>query len=311
MLKFNSLWIVLCLFLAMLLLGCTEATSQEDPQMSPSQEFRDYWYAGQAEITRYKLEQARYGEIHDGDAVMIFVTEDFLNDKQVKYEGGPRGNNVEPILKLNATRKFYTGIYPYSMMTSIFTPVDVKKSTLKVTNSSQEWCGHTYSQLNLRKKHYEGRLHSYFMAEADLEFELDAVLLEDEIWTKIRLNPHDLPTGMVEMIPSTIAQRLKHRTFAVERANATLVSFENSELSENTLMKYTLSYEDFQRTLEITFDSKFPYTIFGWEETMESGFGSGKKTLTTKAIRTHSINSAYWGQHDVADAPLREKLGLE
>ena len=49
-----------------------------------SQEFKDYWYSGEAELTRYELEQARYGEIHRGDAVLIFVTEDFRTDKQVK-----------------------------------------------------------------------------------------------------------------------------------------------------------------------------------------------------------------------------------
>ena len=243
--------------------------------------------------------------------VMIFVTEDFLSDKQVKYEGGPRDNNVEPILKLNATRKFNTGIYPYSMMASIFTPVDYQKSTIKVTTSSQEWCGHTYSQLNLKKKQYKGRLHSYFMDEADEEFALDAALLEDEIWTKIRLNPEGLPTGEIKIIPGTIALRLKHRDFAVETAVATATHFDNAELSENKLTKYSISYQDFKRTLDITFDSAFPHTIYSWEETMESGFGDGKKTLTTKATRTHAINSAYWGQHDVADGPLRAKLGLE
>ena len=43
---------------------------------SPGREqFQNYWYPHGAEISRYRLEQARYGDIHSGDAVLIFVTE--------------------------------------------------------------------------------------------------------------------------------------------------------------------------------------------------------------------------------------------
>ena len=38
--------------------------------------FNAYWYTGLAEITSYSLEQARYGEIHKGSAVLIFVSEE-------------------------------------------------------------------------------------------------------------------------------------------------------------------------------------------------------------------------------------------
>ena len=49
-----------------------------------SREFKEYWYAGKAEITSYELEQARYGELRKGNAVLIYVTEPFLSEKQVK-----------------------------------------------------------------------------------------------------------------------------------------------------------------------------------------------------------------------------------
>ncbi len=293
------------------LIGCSVVNSQSENGFSPSPEFQDYWYGGKAELTRYKLEQARYGEIHEGDAVLIFVTEDFLKDKQVKYEGGPRGKNVVPILKLNATRKFYTGIYPYSMMSSIFTPVATAEQTLKVTTSSQEWCGHTFSQLNLRNNKYKGVLYSYFMDEGDQDFALDAVLLEDELWTKIRLDPSDLPTGQIELIPGTMFLRLRHEGFQVQKANASREKVNNPALSSEPLVKYEVNYADINRSLSITYEASFPYQIVAWEEKTESGYGPAKKIMTTKAVKTHSINTAYWGQHDVADAHLRKELGLE
>ena len=59
--------------------------SKTKPIKTPlSEEFKEYWFAGKAEITSYKLEQARYGELRDGSAVLIYVTEPFLADKQVK-----------------------------------------------------------------------------------------------------------------------------------------------------------------------------------------------------------------------------------
>jgi len=47
----------------------------------PAEEFGAYWYQGKAELTSYTLEQARYGEVHPGEAVLVFVTEDFSKSK--------------------------------------------------------------------------------------------------------------------------------------------------------------------------------------------------------------------------------------
>ena len=291
-------------------LSCSAAGNGEKTITPPAEgEFKNYWYTGKAELTRYTLKQARYGEIHEGDAVLIFVTEDFLTDKQVKYEYGDRGGNVSSVLKLNFTRTFNTGIYPYSMMSSIFTPVDPAEQTLKVTSSSQEWCGHTFSQLNFRDGQYEGSLNSYFQAEGDQEFSLDGVMLEDEIWTKIRLRPSELPTGEIKLIPGSQFLRLRHREFQVENATAALETVQDAPLSSKAQAKYRVTYKDFERALEITFEMEFPYTNVAWEEQTKSGFGNPRK-LTTTAVRTHSINSPYWRQHSVADSVLRKDLGL-
>ena len=114
----------------------SSAKSAPKPARDLDQAWKDYWYSGTAELNRYTLQQARYGEIREGDAVLIFVTEDFLSDQQVKYEGGPK-DMVESVLKLNATKKFWTGVYPYSLMTSVFTPIASASPSLKVSTSAQ------------------------------------------------------------------------------------------------------------------------------------------------------------------------------
>ena len=300
------------MFLLMILIGCT-VTGDESSGNPPNstEEFKKYWYAGKAELTHYHLEQARYGEIHSGDAVLIFVTEDFLEDKQVKYERGPRPDNLRSVMKLNFTRHFFTGIYPYSMITSVFSPVDSENApTLKVSSSTQEWCGQTYMQLNLRNKKYKGILHSYFQSEADLEFELDKALLEDEIWTKIRLEPDALPVGEIKLIPGLQFLRLRHVKAQAETATATITSLTDTSLSDKTLKVYRIEYRDIQRVLEITFESTYPYAIVAWQEKNHSGFGPNKKWLTTRAVKTNTLWSEYWTKHSVADSTYRKLLGM-
>ena len=168
----------------------------------PVPEFNDYWYKGEAEITSYELEQARYGEIHQGHAALVFVTEPFSKQKQVKldYPAQNRGDEV-PILKLNTTKKFNTGIYPYSMMSSVFAPVDLAQypHALKLTTSSQEWCGQTFLQLNNKEQTYEVDARSYFESEGDEQLSLEKTWLEDELWTRLRINPESLPVGTLSM----------------------------------------------------------------------------------------------------------------
>ncbi len=272
--------------------------------------FNDYWHQGKAELTSYALEQARYGEIHQGHAVMIYVTEDFSRKKQVKLDNpGAAGDDRVPVLKLNSTRKFKTGLYPHSMMTSIFSPVNDEADlrALKITASSQEWCGHTFTQLNRTQKGYLVLGLSYFESEGDETITLEDAITEDQIWTTIRLDPAKLPIGNLRLIPGTMVQRLKHLPWGVAAATGRLEPVAGSD----GLIAYTLSYPDLDRTLTIRFKAAFPHEIEGWEETYRSGWGAGAARLTTRATRIKRMMSDYWTKHRVVDAPLRAELGLD
>ncbi len=296
-------------FLLLSLFACGQSNSQEVATNDP-QDFNSYWYAGEAEITSYQLEQARYGEIHSGEAVLVFVTEPFSRSKQVKLDNwrDQSPDNVS-VMKLNMTKKFLTGIYPYSMMMSTFTPVSADKypDPFKVTTSSQEWCGHTWMQLNLQKDNYQLQGFSYFESEGDIDVKVPNAILEDELWTRIRLNPSSLPQGEIEVLPATFYLRLRHRSNDVRLAKTKLVSLNTSEFSNTPHQKYEVSYDD--RSLCIYFESTFPHKILGWEESYISGFGNPEK-LTTKAKRINTIKSAYWGKNSNKDRQIRKELGL-
>lgn len=266
-------------------------------------QFRKYWNQGKAELTHYDLNQARYGEMHKGDAVLIFVTEPFLADKQVKYEGlGDRSAAIQ-VLKLNFTRKFNTGIYPYSLMTSVFTPVNFQDfRTLKVATSSQEWCGNLFMQLNYRNNQYEGQVRSYFQEEADQNLSINTPWLEDELWTRLRLAPETLPTGHITLLPGTQYIRLWHQPLKPENAKAWITN-------EGDLRTYTIEYSDIRRKLKIQYEKSFPYEIVAWEETQPGGFGDSP-LLTTRAVRTNSMMLDYWNKHNNEDEHYRLELGL-
>ena len=265
-----------------------------------SQEFKDYWYSGEAEITSYKLEQARYGELREGHAVLIFVTEPFLADKQVKADRN-NPDNI-PVLKLNSTKKYFTGIYPYSIMSSSFYPVQDNQHAIKISASVQEWCGHVYAQLNNRDD-FEYEAHSYFEGEADQELKMEKNILENELWNKLRINPGGLPQGELEVIPSLEYIRVAHKKIKPFKAIASLTE-------QDGISSYTLTYPELERTLTINFSTTFPYTIESWSDEFKSGFGANAKTLKSKATKIKTITTPYWRQNSNADIVLRESLGL-
>jgi hypothetical protein len=284
------------------------AAAQSPVSAATAAQFADYWYPNGAEISRFELMQARYGEIHAGDAVLIFVTDNMNPDRQVKAER-PEASAI-PILKLNAVRKFYTGIYPYSMMTSTFAPVDAAAPPLplKVSSSTQEWCGHVYTQLNLRNGRYRVEIHSYFESEADQAYTIAAALPEDAIWTGIRIAPGRLPVGDISLIPGAEYTRLLHRPIRPVPVTAVLQSQEGRSLEGRPLAAYEVRFAAGDRTLRIVFERDFPHRIQRWTDSHREPDG---RWLTTTAERTHTILNAYWQHHRNADRRLLPRLGLD
>ncbi|SNR48531.1 hypothetical protein SAMN04488009_2126 [Maribacter sedimenticola] len=277
-----------------------QQTDAPFPKKALSKDFKEYWYSGNAEITSYALEQARYGELRNGKAVMIYVTEPFLPDLQVKADQKSPINI--PVLKLNATKNYLTGIYPYSIMTSSFYPVHDNQHALKLSFSAQEWCGHVYAQLNNRND-FEIMSHSYFGNEADQNVHLSKTHLENEIWNKIRIDPSALPTGSFQMIPSLEYIRLTHKELKPYDAKATISTMDGYTV-------YEISYPALERTLQITYSSTFPYTIEGWTDSYKGGFGQNAKILTSTATIINRITTPYWQQNSNKHLSLRDSLGL-
>jgi len=279
--------------------GCNEGPSGENylfRERHLTEEFKSYWFAGEAEITSYTLEQSRYNEPRSGNAVLIYVTEDFEPSLQVKADN--RSDKNIPVLKLNATKNFLTGIYPYSIMQSTFLPLQGNSHALKITASIQEWCGQVFMQLNNRED-FEVISHSYFQEEADEALTLPKTYLENELWVQLRVDPNELPVGEFKMIPSMEYIRLAH--IYIEAHSAKAEFFQDGKWSV-----YQMSYPDLQRELRIWYDPNFPFAIEKWEEIT---LNKGKENKTT-ATKLATIKSAYWSKNSNKDLPLRDTLNL-
>ncbi|MEP7196269.1 MAG: hypothetical protein ABI851_07090 [Saprospiraceae bacterium] len=262
----------------------------------------NYWYQGKGEINSFYLEQARYGQIHKGEAVLVFVTEDFSKTKQVKLDRIEESSDNQPVFKLNMMKRFNTGICTYSLMLSVFNPIGsaVSPHPLKITSSIQDWCGQVFSQLNQKENKYILHQYSYFEQEADKIKELPCGITEDEIWNQIRINPQLLPIGEHNVLPGNFYTRLKHKPTDYLKANLSLKAINDS------IQQYSIQYDE-GRNLQIDFYKEYPYNINSWKES----YMDGEEVLTTRAIKIKSILIDYWKLHQVEDSSYRALLGLK
>lgn len=277
-------------------------------------DFWKQWGDGKAELDGYALVEPRYGELREGTAVMIFVTEDFSDSARVKADPGKHPpSDVFPVLKLNFVRDFQTGIYDYNTMTSTFARTEAdgagrRWTPAKVSFSSQEWCGNVYMQWIPRGGKLEGTSHSYFDGEADatpqLPLPADGVL-EDELPILVRgLRGDWLAPGATKTVPflrSLLRTRLLHVAPAwgeatVSRAAATTTV--KTALGTLRAVTYTVA-EKGGDTITFTVEEAAPHRILAWKSSSgESGQILGSARL------------AYWNMHQNGGEAALKRLGI-
>jgi hypothetical protein len=296
----KSTFIPFLLLCTSIFLSCSnDNQAQNSKYTALSPDFGKYWYQGKAEVSTYKLVQERYNQMREGYVVNVFVTEDMSKSKQVKLDNPDKNPNDKiTVLKLNQIKRFETGIYDYSIMSSVFTPVDLQQhpNSIKSTLTVQDWCGQTFTQSNLNGGSIKIKCNSYFESEGDSEVKINKTLTEDELWNRIRIDPTSIPMGKVKILPTLLYNRFKHIPAKVEEA---MIS-----TSESTNIKtLTVQYTSIKRYLKINYDAAFPYQILGWEESITDG-------KVTKATLIKTILSDYWTKNGNDFNGLRDSIGL-
>lgn len=279
---------------------------------SAAQDFWGWWGDGKAELSSYQTKTQRYGELREGYAVLIFVTEDISRTTRIKVESDaiPPADRA-PVMKLNHVVKFPTGIYDYSLLTSTFSSIESEFGRppfepLKISFTAQEWCGHVYQKLIPQRDQVQLTLHSYFQSEGDQKrsIKLPAnAAFEDNLLIWIReLKGEVLSAGQrraLQILPSAWASRSGHQDVEFQAGAIIKEEGEAVKLNEGNAPSWRWTWQVGNRTEMYWVEKAYPHRILKWQSS-DGGAGELIKTLRLP----------YWQLHGNADAPYREQLEI-
>jgi hypothetical protein len=227
--------------------------------------FTDYWKNGKIEITKYDLKE---DSISVGEGSLTF---------SIDYVEGVNKTDSIQTLHSDFSGKIHQEKYDYSAMTSTYLPLNltVRPHAMKVINSVQEPTESSFLALSQIPKYYEMIAKNTFKEKTKEHFVLERKNLEDELWAKIRINPNDLPTGDIEIIPSFAFWQSVRKSPNIYEAKAELKDYVGTEFTGKKLKIYTLDYPDLKRNLSIVFEGAFPFEIVGWKRVSEGKVAVG------------------------------------
>lgn len=284
--------------------GCAGAAAAP-PTGGASAAFWKAWGDGKAELSGYRVTTSRYGAPREARAVLIFVTEPMDRRVWVKDDAGdvPAADRVN-VMKLNVALTFQTGIYPYSVMTSVYAPVDGavpdRFTPAKVTLSAQEWCGSVFHKLIARPGAFASDLHSYFHAEGDRQSEVSVAagtLYEDALLIQLRELDGPFAGGKDwsgSIVPSLWSSRKAHTPLA----SVTGTIRRTDAMRDGTpVTRFTVVLGGVTKTIDV--EKALPHRVLGWTTS------DGESASILKTARL-----PYWQLHNPGDETYLEQLGL-
>jgi hypothetical protein len=281
------------------------AATPAKPATTASPAFWKVWGDGKAELSGYSVTTSRYGAPREGRVVLIYVTEPMDRRNWIKDDAGdvPPQERVN-VLKLNHVLKFQTGIYPYSVMTSVFAPVDAwaaeRFAPAKIAMSAQEWCGHVYQKVIPAPEAFASELRSYFHADGDRDATVKTspgTLYEDALLIQLRELDGRFAGGKDwagSIVPSLWAQRKRHA--ALEPVAAT-IKREDATRDGTQLTRFTLAYGSVTTTYDV--EKSAPRRVLSWK----SGDGDEARLLKTARL-------PYWQLNGQGDEKYLRELGM-
>jgi len=283
--------------------GPAATAAKSSTPASPA--FWTAWGDGKAELTGYAVTTSRYGAPREGRVVLIYVTEPMDRRNWVKDDAGdvPQEERVN-VMKLNHVLKFQTGIYPYSVMTSVFAPVDglsaERFAPAKIAMSAQEWCGHVYQKLMPAPEAFTSELRSYFHAEGDRNTTVKTppgTLYEDALLIQLRELDGPFAGGRNwagSIVPSLWAQRKSHAALGTVAAT---IGRKDATRDGVPVTRFTLSYASVLTTYDV--EKAAPRRVLSWK----TEGGDEARLLKTARL-------PYWQLNGHGDEKYLRELGM-
>lgn len=264
------------------------------------------WGDGRAEMNSYNAKIERYGQSRTAELVLIYVTEPMNRQTWIK-DDAVSGKDRISTLKLNISLKFKTGLYPYSVMTSVFSPVDhwrkERFSPAKITLSAQDWCGHVFASVWPSRQSYLHQLNSYFSSEGEKRAIVPVQgehLYEDALLIQLRELSGVFNGGKAwkgKVIPSLWRNRKKHRSLLPQDATLTR---KTTTQDGKKVHQFTLTYTRQNFTQTYTVEADGAQRMLGWTNS------DGEVLSLNKSLRL-----PYWNLSSPSDSSYRKKLGLQ
>lgn len=268
----------------------------------PSESFSRQWFSGDAELNGYEATVPRYGEPRDAELVLIYVTEPMNRQTWIKDDDA-RGDDRVGVLKLNISLKFTTGVYPYSVLTSVFSPYGdwgrERLSPVKLTLTAQEWCGHVFHGVWPGEDQAISQLFSYFAQEGETRSHLQTpagTLYEDALLIQLRELDGPFAEGRDwrgSVVPSLWRTRRQHRPLAAQPATITRA---RADLDGAPVNRFTLRYGDIERVLDV--EASGARRLLGWRT------NDGERVRLARSARM-----PYWQLNHNADLGRRAEFG--
>lgn len=274
------------------------------PTATASEAFTRAWSDGQAELSGYTARVNRYGEMRDAQLVLVYVTEPMDRATWIKDDDAPAERRVN-VLKLNASLKFQTGVYPYSVLTSVFSPVDRYRAEpfapVKISLTVQEWCGHVFHAVWPGEDRYTEQLMSYFANEGERRREVTTpanTLYEDALLIQLRELDGPFAGGRDwsgSLVPSLWSLRRAHVESAPVSATITR---ERVTVDGHPVNRFVLRHAGATRTIDV--EAEGDHRVLGWR---------GSDGEEVRLLR--SARMAYWRLNHEGDEAQRRLFGLE
>ncbi|TVR50823.1 MAG: hypothetical protein EA421_16605 [Gemmatimonadales bacterium] len=273
------------------------------PRASASSAFWDHWGDGRAELSGYRVTIPRYGAPREGEMALIYVTEPHDRRSWIKDDDATSPHRVE-VLKLIRSFQFLTGIYPYSVFSSVFSPVDrwggEPFHPVRIHLDVQEWCGSVSHRVWPAQDRLRSLRLSYFASEGETLREValpEGTLFEEALLIQLReLDGPFHEGGDWEgwLVRELWSLRTGHGPVEPVRAR---ISRSSATRGAVPVTRFQIEAEGYQRTIDV--EEAAPRRILGWE----TSTGEVAELLTTERL-------AYWSLNRLGDEGVREELGL-
>lgn len=243
-----------------------------------------YWYQGLAEINHYQASVVKYGILRPAEEVVhILVTEKHDPILLVKADDWKRPGLVD-VLKFNYLTTIPTGIYTYREMISAFF-ANPEMNLIKLTFSSQEWCGQSFKELLNVGKRKGLWFNTYWDGQGRGKYEAnfpEYLVLYDVLPVQLRaLKFSENLKGHFEMLPTQISSKVSQPIW--EKAEFEITALQPLRVPAGEFTAYRVQIRHSGGEDRLWFEKDFPHRMLKWETY------AGNSYLLKKSQRL-----AYW-----------------